>query len=428
MSQSTVRRTGLFSYENGLLAILSIAFGITFFDRTAATILMPQIIKDLHFNNLEISMISSGLSLTWALGAYLFGRWSDHTGVRKPFLLAFLVVFSSCSFLSGLAQNFPQMLGLRMIMGLTEGPFLPVCLAIMAVESSPSRRGINAGIMQNFMSAILGQSLVPLLLVPFGLHFGWRSSFYLAGVPGILCALAVLAWVREPSKEAQASVDREAVGGEGPRMGLLEMLKTRNIFLCCAVAVFMVPWLLLGIGFFPTFFTNDLHLGEQTMSYLMAGLGLSSAVSSCIFPALSDKFGRRAVMIGSCATGVLAPLAVLFFHGPVLALGVILFIGWGANGAFPLFMGVIPGETISRRYAATAMGLVVFVGEVFGGVGIVTGSGRLADVFGRPALMLVMAGLAVVGTLLSTLLVETAPAKRLARTVSVEEASQPTVA
>lgn len=428
MRDPAVRRTGLFSYENGLLAILSIAFGITFFDRTAGTILMPFITTDLHFNNLEIGMIGSGLSLAWACGAYLFGRWSDATGVRKPFLLAFLVVFSSCSFLSGLAHNFPQMLGLRMIMGLTEGPFLPVCLAIMAVESSPHRRGINAGIMQNFMSAVLGQMLAPLLLVPFGHHYGWRSAFYLAGAPGILCALAVLAWVREPSKEAQASVDREGVGGEGKRIGLLEMLKIRNIFLCCAIAVFLVAWLILGLTFLPVFFVSYKHLSPEIMSYLMAALGLSSAVSSCVFPWLSDRFGRKPVMVWSCLTGVIAPLAALYFHGPLVALAIVLFIGWGANGAFPLFMGVIPGETISRRYAATAMGLVVFVGEVFGGFGIVTFSGRLADIYGLAAPMLIMTGLAVVGTLLSTLLVETAPAKRAARRVSVEEASQPTVA
>jgi hypothetical protein len=74
-------------------------------------------------------------------------------------------------------------------------------------------------------------------------------------------------------------------------------------------------------------------------------------------------------------------------------------------------MGVIPGETISRRYAATAMGLVVCVGEVFGGAGINTLSGMLGDAWGHTVPILIEAGCAVAGGLLCLLLIETAPIK-----------------
>ena len=122
------------------------------------------IVKDLSLTNTQSALINSVLSLMWALGAYVIARWSDSRGSRKPFLLAFLLIFSACSIISGLAQSFPVLLLSRAIMGAVEGPFLPVCLAIMAVESSRNRRGVNAGIMQNFFAALLGQSLAPWLL------------------------------------------------------------------------------------------------------------------------------------------------------------------------------------------------------------------------------------------------------------------------
>ena len=56
-------------------------------------------------------------------------------------------------------------------------------------------------------------------------------------------------------------------------------------------------------------------------------------------------------------------LAALYFNGPLWMLGVLLFIGWTGTGSFPLFMGVVPGETVSRSLAATSMGLVVCIGE-----------------------------------------------------------------
>ena len=58
-----------FTYENGLLLILGLSFGIAFFDRNAAGILVPFIEKDLALSNTQVFALGSGLSLTWALGA-----------------------------------------------------------------------------------------------------------------------------------------------------------------------------------------------------------------------------------------------------------------------------------------------------------------------------------------------------------------------
>ncbi len=405
-------RRGVFTYENGLLLLLGISFGVAFFDRNAATILVPYIEKDLHLTNTQVGFIGSSLAIAWALGAYIIARWSDARGVRKPFLLAFLLIFSACSFLSGLATSFPVLVTARFIMGAVEGPFLPVCLAIMAVESSEHRRGVNSGIMQNFFAALLGQSLAPLVLVYVAEVFGWRSAFYLAGIPGLLCTIAVMLWVREPSKAVQASLDAQAPGGgDGVRMGLTEMLRVRNIALCCGISVFLVGWMILGWTFLPKFFTDYRGFSGQTMSYLMTTLGIASAVSGFGAPAISDRIGRKPVMIIFCLAGVITPLAALYFQGSTVVLGVLMFLGWTATGAFPLFMGVIPGETISRKYAATAMGLVVCAGEVAGGFGITSLAGKLADLSALTTPVLMQVACAALGGALCFFLVETAPAK-----------------
>jgi sugar phosphate permease len=74
-------------------------------------------------------------------------------------------------------------------------------------------------------------------------------------------------------------------------------------------------------------------------------------------------------------------------------------------------MGVIPGESIPRKYAATAMGLVVCVGEVLGGSGLVALAGKMADLTQLSTAVLMMAGSGMLGTVLCLFLVETAPVK-----------------
>jgi predicted MFS family arabinose efflux permease len=404
------KRSGVFTYENGLLLLLGFSFGIAFVDRNAGTILAPFIREELALNNTQLALLGSGLALTWAFGAYLVARWSDTAGRRKPFLLAFLVIFSACSFLSGLAPSFKVLLGARLVMGFVEGPFLPVCLALMMAESSEHRRGVNAGVMQNLFAALLGQSLAPIVLVPLAEAFDWRSAFYVAGVPGLLCALAVLLFVREPP---QAAAPRVAAPAEPP-LGLVQMLRVRNVLLCSGISIFMVGWLIMGWTFLPTFLVENRVLPANTMSWIMFTLGLATAVSGFGAPVLSDRIGRKPVMIVFCFAAALTPLAVLYFPGPVAVMTALMFVGWLATGAFPLFMGVIPGESIPRAQAASAMGLIVCIGEIVGGFGVTTLAGRIADSTSLAAPFFVMIACAALAGLLCLWIEETAPAKKKA--------------
>ena len=118
------------AYELRVLILLGLAYGFAYFDRMAMTFLSPFVQADLSLSNTQVGALGSGLSVTWALGAYFVGRWSDSLGKRKPFLLAALVVFSFCSVLSGMAWSFGSLFATRVVMGAAEGPFLPICLAI----------------------------------------------------------------------------------------------------------------------------------------------------------------------------------------------------------------------------------------------------------------------------------------------------------
>ena len=179
-------------YELRVLLLLGLAYGFAYFDRMSMTFLAPFVQKDLSLSNEEIGWLGSGLSATWALGAYFVGRWSDSIGRRKPFLLGALVLFSFCSVLSGLSWSFGTLFATRVVMGAAEGPFLPICLAILVAASAESRRGLNAGIVQNAFGSIIGTALAPLVLVRVAEAFGWREAFFIAGIPGLI--LAVLIW------------------------------------------------------------------------------------------------------------------------------------------------------------------------------------------------------------------------------------------
>lgn len=394
------------TYENGLLLLLSFTFGIVFFERNAINFLAAYVIPDLNLSQTQFGMLNSGLSLAWAVSAYGVGAWSDRTGARKPFLVVSIIIFSLCSLLSGIAGSFMMLLMSRVLMGAAEGPFLPICFSVMNAESTPSRRGVNAGLMQNFFASLLGTSVAPVMMPWLATEYGWRTAFFLCAIPGLICA--VLVWLVVRERPVAASVSQVAVG-EKP--GLLSMLKQRNLLVCCGISVFMVSWYLVGLSFLQVVFTGMKGLTPEVAGQVMFPMGFATMICGFVVPMISDRIGRKPTMIIFTFIGVVTPIAVLHFNGSLWMLSVLMLIGWSASGSFALFMGVIPSETVPKSLAASSMGLVVAAGEIFGGVAAPTLSGYIADHSSLVSHMTVMMACATMGGILSLFLKETAPGK-----------------
>ena len=407
------RRKG---YEVGLMILFSLAFGFVFFDRNALNFLAPFVAPDLHLSNTQIGLVSGGFSFAWAIAGYLGGALSDASGRRKSVLLGAFVVFSLCSGLSGIATSFAMLFASRFAMGLSEGPIMPVMQSLVVAESSESRRGLNMGFVQNFGSNLIGSTVAPLVLVTLAAFYGWRFAFYIAALPGLILAALIWWYVREPPSAAQGTATGQPVEPLSRRllavvMRLPAVIKERNMWLCILISIFMVPWMILAWVFFPLYYVNIRHVALSDMSLLMGVLGISAALFGFIVPGISDRIGRKPVMIGFSLIGLLTPLAVLYYTGPLTVLAVLIFIGWSASGVFPLFMGTIPSETIPARYIATSLGLVMGLGELLGGVLTPIGAGWAADRYGLRAPVYIEAACALIATVLALFLQETAPAK-----------------
>lgn len=405
------------SYETRLMVLLSLGFGFVFLDRNAFSYLAPFIAPELKLNNTQIGVLAAALSCTWALSGILIGRWSDSSGKRKSLLVIAFIVFSACSFVSGLTQSFLALLGARLLMGISEGPICPISQSLLVLESSEARRGLNMGIMQNFGSNFIGNCIAPLALVALATHYGWRMAFFIAAIPGFITAALIAKWVREPNSSEGAASARVTAPSTTDRAGLL---KHRNIWLCMLISCLMVAWMVLAWAFLPLFFINVRKFSATDMSLLMSGLGLSAALCAFLVPWLSDRMGRKPVMIVFCLLGALTPLASLYYEGSLPVLAVFILIGWSASGVFPLFMATVPSETLPPTMIATAMGLVMGTGEILGGFIGPTVAGWAADVYGLQTPLLIEVACALAATVLAVFLRETAPAKAR-RTASVSE-------
>jgi ACS family hexuronate transporter-like MFS transporter len=395
-----------FRYQTLLVGLLSLNFGIVCFDRAALSFLTPFLKPELGLSNTQVGLLASALSLTWSIAAFGMGNLSDRIDKRKLPLILCTVAFSLCSFVSGLAASFAMLIAARLLMGLAEGGVMPISHAMVAHEVSPERRGIAQGIAQSVGSNFLGGFVAPVVLVAFASIYGWRNAFFLAGVPGLVSALLLLWLVREPLTPKVEHAVKESKKGIG------DVLKKRNIVICMMLSVLLLSHLSICMAFMPLFLTESRHLSAGAASWLMGTLGISATIGGFAICALSDRIGRRPVMVIMPLLGVILPLAAMFYDGSLGVIAAIFFFGWGLNGIFPLFMATVPSESVDARHVATALGLCMGSGEVLGGVMAPALAGSAADAWGLKAPLWIMIGLSIAAGLTALGLTETAPSQR----------------
>ena len=391
-------------YQWRLTALLSLSFGFVLFDRNALSFLMPFVQPELRLSNTQVGLLSGGLSLTWAIAAFGIGSVAGRFGSRKQWLIASTVLFALCSFGSGVAASFRAMLGTRLLMGAAEGGFMPLSQALIATQVDSRRRGLAMGIAQGFGSSLMGSFVAPVVLVGFATAYGWRPAFFLAGVPALLTAVLMIPMIHDAPPQPRPAVARAAAAG-----GLRAALLDANIVRCAILSVCFVAYLVVTWSFMPLYLTQVLHYDASTMSWVMGVLGIAATLYSFAIPGLSDRIGRRPVLIAVPVLALILPLGALFYSGPVWGLAVIFFVGWSFTGIMPLFMSTVPSESVAAPYVASALGLCMGGSEILGGVLAPLISGSVADHLGLQAPVWGLLAFATVGSIAALGIRETAP-------------------
>jgi MFS family permease len=393
-------------YERLLVTVMFAAWGSVFLDRMAMLYLAPFVAPDLHLSHEDVGLLASATSVTWAVSSLLFGALSDRFG-RKIILLPMVFVFSVLSAVSGLATNLTQLLFARAAMGAAEGPCWSVMNALVEESSHPSRRGRNMGIVVSAAAAI-GLAVAPVLTTQVAAHYGWRASFMVVGIPGILSGLLIWAFIREPKRDGDTAVaDAHPVAGHGHHGKItwgdfLTLFRYRNIWLACLGATGFIAWLIIHSVFGPLYMTTVAGQTGSGAGFLMGAAGVGSLIIGMSGATLSDKFGRRKVIMSMAGLCMLLPLLILYtplYQYPWL-LAVLLGCTQGGQAIAALLLALVPAESVPRTMAASAIGLVNLTAEILGGTLAPVLAGRLGSIWGLGA-PLIMASCGAVLVLVS---------------------------
>lgn len=393
-------------YEWRAVVLLALGFGLVGFDRFMIMPMFPVMMKDLHLDYQDLGNIAGILAIAWGIASIFVGNISDRIGYRKV-IIPSIIIFSLLAGVSGMATGITSLMIIRALIGFSEGAYPPASIVATLEASKPSRHGLNMGIQQTAMP-LFGLTIAPILATQLLKVVNWHWIFMLVLPPGLLVAYLMHKVLREPKA---VEVAEYMPLHDAKEHKWYEVFRYHNVPLNMLSMLCWLTCLIVASALFPSYLIDYLHLSVQQMGGILSALGLGGSLGSVAMPALSDRIGRKPVMILS-VLGTLGALLLLINTGadPVKLFGLLFIISFFNFSLICLTVGPLCAESVPVKLMSTASGLVIGVGEVFGGGVAPAIAGGIAKHFGIQYILHLAGGAMAIGFLVTLALRETAPA------------------
>jgi len=301
------------------------------------------------------------------IGGYIADRFS-----RKHTICASLFVWSAITWATGHVDSYTGLLWARTLMGISEAFYIPAALALIAdFHLGPTRsRAIGIHQMGIYCGVMLGGFTGYVADSP---SLGWRAAFDYTGIVGVLYAIPLLIFLKNPPRPvSHASVARPTVG-----LAARELL-TNPAFLLL-VTYFTLPAVAAWVvrDWMPAILQKSFNISQGKAGVSAALYWQAAALLSAILGGwLADRWMRRnergRIYVSAIGMALIIPALFGVGNAPSLnslglAIGaLILFgIGWGFFDCnnMPILCQITRPEL-----RATGYGIMNFVSMMFGGV------------------------------------------------------------
>ncbi len=351
------------------LGLLTVVYTFNFIDRQLLAILQESIKSDLGLSDSQLGLLTGfAFAVFYVTAGIPIARWADRSNRRNIVALS-LLVWSGMTAISGLVQNYSQLLLARVGVGVGEAGGSPPSHSMISDIFPPNRRasalgfystGVNVGILFGFL---LGGWLNE--------FFGWRVAFLVVGGPGILLAFLVRTTMAEPIR---GLVENKQVSEENVSFRrVLALLWSRRSFRHLALGAALNAFAGYSVSNWMASFmirSHEMSTGELgTWLALIIGFGGAIGVFGGGF--LADRLAtrdKRWYMWLPALTGLIAlpfMISVYLVDSPYAALSFAIIPGLLSN----VYLGNAIATThgmVGMRMRAMSSAIFFFVLNIIG--------------------------------------------------------------
>lgn len=289
-SEETARHT------KTMLWILLVVYIFNFLDRQIVNILAEPIKADLGLSDTQLGLLAGpAFAVFYALLGIPIARYADRENSNRVRLIALsLAIWSAMTAVCGLAQNFVQLALARIGVGIGEAGCTPAAHSLISDSVAPEKRssaiafygmGVPIGSLMGLMIGGIVNDL-----------YGWRVALMMVGLPGIVLALVVLLFLKDPRRfRTQPAADAPAAVSAMSVKDAMREIFTSRAYLYILIATSVTAFL----GYGKSLWTISFFIRSHGLSTTEAGLsmavvlGVAGALGTWLGGRVADRFGSK---------------------------------------------------------------------------------------------------------------------------------------
>ena len=274
------------AYKGYVLTTLTLVYTIGSLDQGLMSLLLQPIKDDLHLTDTQLGFLTGvAFGLFYAMAGLPVARWADR-GNRATITSIAIALWGGTVMLCVLVTNFAQLALARMAAAIGGASCMPPTYSLVGdyfVTAAERTRAMAVYMAANSLSAIVSFIAGGWL----NERYGWRTTFFLLGIPGLMVAILVTMTIAEPRKH----LSRAQIQRAFPRMtevfSILWHQQSARHLIIAVILVFMMGW-----GLFPWY-----------GAFMMRSHGLSTGELGIWLGLIFGVAGTAGVLLGGHAAG-----------------------------------------------------------------------------------------------------------------------------
>jgi len=372
------------------LWLISIGHGLTHWYPATFYLLLPLIGNELGLSYSQIGLIITCQYLASAVANVPGGVLVDTVG-RKGLLMAISLFWVGFPYLLiSFTHSYAMLLVCVALVGFGNSLWHPTAIPTLG-NRYPDRKGLVLSV--HGMGGNVGDAIAPVVIGAALAVFSWREVVVLNVAPGLVVALLMFTML------GTISLGAKKTHGEGQSLAqyvasLGGLLRNRALSLLCISSCFRSMTQTALLTFLPVYLANDMGYSPAIVGACLFALQAAGFAAAPVAGHLSDRMGRKQIVIASMLTTAVVLAAMAFAgHSPIF-IGLIAVLGFFMYATRPVIQAWLL-ETTPRHMGGSSIG-VLFGAQAIGAALGPLAAGLVADSHGLLAAFYFLAATIVI--------------------------------
>ncbi|MBX3651582.1 MAG: MFS transporter [Burkholderiales bacterium] len=379
--------------------LISAGHGLTHWYPATFYVLLPLIGKELGLSYTQIGFLMSAQHIAGALSNLPGGMIVDSIG-KKGYLMAASLFWVGFPYaLMSITNSMWMLVVCLMLVGIGNNLWHPAAIPTLA-HQYPQRKGLVLSF--HGMGGNIGEALAPLAAGALLAWFSWREVVVINIVPGLVMAVLILVMVGALTTVRDGDKPKKAEGGGWNARQYLQdlgsLLRNRALMLICVSGGFRTLTQVGLMVFLPVYLAYEQGYSPIAIGVCMTVLQVAGLIAGPIAGHVSDKFGRRHVVLSSMVLTGLTIIGMVFAGQSFMFIVFVALVGFFLYAMRPVMQawGI---ENTPKRLAGTGVGLQFTILAIGGSIAPAT-FGVIADTWGIYTAFYFLAGTIIAANLL----------------------------